>query len=154
MERGRKRNDLITPDDIGPTPECRDVVAIRTRWKLTEFTGGSFQSAAYAFDLQKWGLLRDNDRFGLRISQPLRIEKGGLGLMLPTSYSYDTETATKSWSALSFTPSGREVDAEVSYSMPVAGGWLGGNMFARRQPGHIQSADMDVGGAVRFTLGF
>jgi hypothetical protein len=120
----------------------------------TEFTGGSFQSAAYAFDLQKWGLLRDNDRFGLRISQPLRIEKGGLGLMLPTSYSYDTESATKSWSTLSFTPSGREVDAEVSYSMPVAGGWLGGNMFARRQPGHIQSADMDVGGAVRFTLGF
>ena len=29
-----------------------------------------------------------------------------------------------------------------------------GNMFARRQPGHIQSADTDVGGAVRFTLGF
>jgi hypothetical protein len=84
----------------------------------------------------------------------LRIEKGGLGLLLPTSYSYDTASATESWSTLSFTPSGREVDAEVSYSRPFAGGWLGGNMFARRQPGHIQSADTDVGGAVRFTLGF
>ena len=58
-----------------------------------------------------------------------------------------------SWSTLSFTPSGREIDAELSYSTSVAGGWLSGNAFARRQPGHIQSADPDVGGAIRFTLG-
>jgi hypothetical protein len=55
---------------------------------------------------------------------------------------------------MSMSPSGREIDAELSYGTPVAGGWIGGNMFARRQPGHIQSADVDVGGAVRFTLGF
>ena len=104
--------------------------------------------------MQKWGLLRDSDRIGLRISQPLRIEKGGIGMMLPTAYSYETGSATNSWSTLSFTPSGREVDAEISYSTPVAGGWLSGNAFARRQPGHIQSAGPDVGGAIRFTLGF
>ena len=68
----------------------------------------------------------------------------------PTS----TGTATSSWSTLSLSPSGREIDAELSYSTPVAGGWLGGNLFARRQPGHIEAADMDVGAAVRFTLGF
>jgi hypothetical protein len=74
--------------------------------------------------------------------------------MLPTAYSYDTGTATSSWSTLSLSPSGREIDAELSYSTPVAGGWLGGNLFARRQPGHVETADTDVGGAVRFTLGF
>jgi hypothetical protein len=127
-------------------------LSARRGW--TDFAGGSFESAAYAFDLQKRGLLRTGDRLGLRVAQPLRIEKGGLGLMLPTSYSYATESATSSWSTLSLSPSGREIDAELSYSMPVAGGWLGGNAFARRQPGHIQSADVDVGGAIRFTLGF
>ena len=91
---------------------------------------------------------------GLRIAQPLRIEKGGFALMLPTAYGYETETATSSFSTLSLSPSGRELDAELSYSTPLAGGWVGGNLFARRQPGHIKSADTDVGGAIRFTLGF
>jgi hypothetical protein len=130
------------------------VATLSARRGWTDFAGGSFQSGAFAFDLQKWGVVRAGDRIGLRLAQPLRIEQGGLGLMLPTAYSYATETATSSWSTLSLTPSGREVDAEISYSTPVAGGWLGGNLFARRQPGHVQSADADVGGAVRFTLGF
>jgi len=130
------------------------MASLSARRGWTDFAGGSFQSGAYAFDLQKWGLLRAGDRVGLRIAQPLRIEQGGLGLMLPTGYNYETQSATSSWSTLSLSPSGREVDAELSYSTPVAGGWLGGNLFARRQPGHIASADPDVGGAIRFTLGF
>jgi hypothetical protein len=130
------------------------VASFSARRGWTDFASGSFQSGAYAFDLQKWNVMRTGDRVGLRIAQPLRIEKGGLGLMLPTAYSYDTGTATSSWSTLSLSPSGREIDAELSYSTPVAGGWLGGNLFARRQPGHIEAADMDVGAAVRFTLGF
>jgi hypothetical protein len=128
-------------------------IGLSARRGWTDFAGGAFQSAAYAFDLQRWNLLASGDRLGLRLSQPLRIEKGGLGLMLPTAYSYDTASTANSWSTLSFSPSGREVDAEVSYSRPFAGGWLGGNMFARRQPGHVASAPTDVGGAIRFTLG-
>ncbi len=119
----------------------------------TSFNGGGFQTAGYAFDVQKSGLLRAGDRLGLRLAQPLRVEKGGIGMLLPTSYDYATETAGKSWSTLSFSPSGREIDAELSYGTPLARGWLGGNFFARRQPGHVESADADVGGAIRFTLG-
>ena len=33
-------------------------------------------------------------------------------------------------------------------------GWIGGNLFLRRQPGHVASANTDYGAAVRFTLGF
>jgi hypothetical protein len=33
-------------------------------------------------------------------------------------------------------------------------GWIGGNLFMRRQPGHIASANNDYGAAIRFTLGF
>jgi hypothetical protein len=77
-------------------------------------------------------------------------------MMLPTAYDYVTETATDSLSRMSLTPSGRELDAELSYGSALLGGnaWLGGNLFYRRQPGHIASAPNDVGAAIRFTLGF
>ena len=57
---------------------------------------------------------------------------------------------------MSLTPSGREIDAELSYGSTLLGGnaWLGGNLFYRRQPGHIAAADDDIGAALRFTLGF
>jgi hypothetical protein len=75
-------------------------------------------------------------------------------MLLPTSYDYDTLSASSTLSTYSLTPSGREVDAELSYSTKVGRGWLGGNLFMRRQPGHIAAADDDYGAAIRFTLGF
>jgi hypothetical protein len=120
----------------------------------TEFASGKFRTGAYSFDLAKFGLLRDRDRFGLRIAQPLRVEGGGMSLLLPTGYDYQTESATSSREFLSFRPSGREIDAEVSYSTGLGQGWLGANIFARRQPGHIATADPDMGAAIRYSLGF
>ena len=76
--------------------------------------------------------------------------------MLPTAYDYSTLTATSTLSYLSLTPSGRELDGELSYGSRVLGdnGWFGGNLFLRRQPGHIAAADTDYGAAIRFSLGF
>jgi hypothetical protein len=76
--------------------------------------------------------------------------------LLPTSYDYATETATSSLSRLSLSPSGRELDGEISYGSSLLDGnaWLGGNLFYRRDPGHIAAAQDDVGAAIRFTLGF
>ena len=76
--------------------------------------------------------------------------------MLPADYDYSTQTATSSLSRFSLSPSGREIDAELSYGSSVLGdaGWIGGNLFMRRQPGHIASADDDYGAAIRFSLGF
>jgi hypothetical protein len=127
-------------------------VMARRGW--TDFTGGKFQTEAYSFDLAKFGVLNSGDRLGLRIAQPLRVERGGIAMMLPTSYDYATESESNSLSRLSFTPSGREVDAELSYSTSLGRGWLGANLFARRQPGHIASAGPDLGAAIRYSLGF
>jgi hypothetical protein len=65
-------------------------------------------------------------------------------------------SATSSLSTMSLTPSGREVDAELSYGSSLLDGnaWIGGNLFYRRQPGHIASLPDDKGAAIRFTLGF
>ena len=96
------------------------------------------------------------DSLGLRVAQPLRVEHGGVAMMLPTSYDYSTGIATDTLSRLSLTPSGREVDAELSYGASLLNGnaWLGANLYYRRQPGHIASLPDDKGAAVRFSLGF
>jgi hypothetical protein len=120
----------------------------------TDFASGSFRTGAYSFDLAKLGMFNDRDRIGLRLAQPLRVERGGMSLLLPTGYDYLTQTATSSTEYLSFSPSGREIDAELSYSTGLGRGWLGANLFARRQPGHVAAADPDLGAAIRYSLGF
>ena len=77
-------------------------------------------------------------------------------MMLPTSYDYATLSATDTLTRMSLSPSGREVDAEVSYGSWLIGnnGWLGANLFYRRQPGHIASLPDGKGAAVRFSLRF
>jgi len=122
----------------------------------TDFAGGKFQTGAYSFDLAKLGILSNHDSLGLRLAQPLRVEHGGLAMMLPTSYDYVTDTATETLSRMSLRPSGREFDAELSYGSTFLGGnaWLGTNLYYRRQPGHIASVPDDKGAAIRFSLGF
>ena len=75
-------------------------------------------------------------------------------MLLPTGYDYATGAVTSSTQQLSFSPSGREIDAELSYSTLLGRGWLGANIFARRQPGHVATADPDMGAAIRYSLGF
>jgi hypothetical protein len=129
-------------------------VLLRHGW--TDFAVGAFETDAYSIELARSGLFNDSDRLGFRIAQPLRVASGGLAMMLPTSFDYSTMTAGSSLASYSLTPSGREVDAELSYGSSLLGdsGWLGGNLFMRREPGHVADSANDYGAAVRFTLGF
>ena len=122
----------------------------------TDFAAGKFQTGAYGLDVTKLGVLGSEDRLGFRLAQPLRVEHGGFAMLLPTAYDYSTLTATSSLTRYSLTPQGREIDAELSYgsSLLEGNGWVGGNLFVRRQPGHFAEAKPDVGAAIRFTLGF
>ena len=127
-------------------------IAARRGW--TTFGGGKFSTAAYSLDLAKSGLFNGGDRLGLRLSQPLRVEHGGFAMLLPTSYDYATGSAGESVSRYSLTPSGREIDAEFGYSTTIGRGWMGANLFARRQPGHIAREPTDLGAAMRYSLEF
>jgi hypothetical protein len=122
----------------------------------TSFASGKFETGAYALDLAKSGLLGTNDKLALRLAQPLRVEQGGFAIWLPTSWDYATSTATDSLTRMSLRPTGREIDGELSYGASLIGGhaWFGGNLFYRRDPGHIAASPDDVGGVIRFTLGF
>jgi hypothetical protein len=128
-------------------------IAARRGW--TSFAGGRFTSGAYAADLAASDLLAEGDRFGFRLSQPLRIDGGGFAMSLPTSFDYASRAPGYSIVRSSLVPRGRELDAELSYGRRWLGtGWISGNLFTRRQPGHVQAAAPDTGAAVRFSLGF
>jgi hypothetical protein len=128
----------------------------RARRGWTDFNAGKFQTDAYALDVAKLGILGHNDTLAFRIAQPLRVEHGGFAMMLPTSYDYSTGLATDTFSTMSLRPSGRELDGELSYGSTLLDGsaWFGGNLFYRRDPGHIANSRDDAGAALRFSLSF
>jgi subtilisin family serine protease len=116
--------------------------------------GGRLSSDAWALDLGRRDALLSGDRFALRVTQPLRVRSGGLDLQVPVSYDYATLEAGYESRFFNLAPSGREVDVEAAYAVPLLGGEFSGNLFARRQPGHVAAMNADLGAAVRFTLGF
>lgn len=95
-----------------------------------------------------------SDTLAFRIAQPLRVAKGGFDLTLPVAYDYATLATTYAPSRLSLAPTGREIDAEAVWAMPLGRGWLSTNLYWRTEPGHIETAPDDVGAAIRYSLGF
>jgi subtilisin family serine protease len=130
-------------------------MGLTARRGWTSFSGGKLLTSAYGFDVGKLNLFSQGDRLGFRLSQPLRVESGGMSMLLPTAYDYSTLAATNSRTSLSFVPSGGEFNAEVSYGSWLGPRtWIGGNIFHRRQPGHVVGADADTGAAVRLASRF
>jgi hypothetical protein len=116
--------------------------------------GGRLFSNAFALDLTKIGALARGDRIGLRIMQPLRVRSGGFDIHLPVTYDYASGEVGYQHRLFNLAPHGRELDYELSYGLPVLGGTMAANAFVRTDPGHIERMQGDVGGAIRFTLGY
>ncbi|HLL59007.1 MAG TPA: S8 family serine peptidase, partial [Allosphingosinicella sp.] len=131
----------------------------RRGWTSLPGTGGlvqegRFSTDAWAFDLSRRNAFTGGDKLAFRVMQPLRVRGGGLSMSVPTSYDYATLAVGYEDRFLSLTPSTREIDFETAYSRPFLGGDFGLNAFYRKNPGHVASVSDDVGGAIRFTLGF
>ncbi|MBV9929615.1 MAG: S8 family serine peptidase [Alphaproteobacteria bacterium] len=115
---------------------------------------GRLVTDAWSFDIAKSGVFRPGDRFALRLMQPLRVASGGFTLSVPVSYDYGTLQAGYGDRFFNLAPTGREIDLEAAYGVPLLGGQLTANAFARRQPGNIAALAPDLGGALRFSRGF
>ena len=115
---------------------------------------GRLKTDAWAFDLSKAGAFSGGDRLAFRVMQPLRVRSGGFDLNVPVSYDYATGAVGFERQQLSLAPTGREIDVEAAYSVGLLGGRLGVNAFLRTDPGHIEAMRTDLGGAVRYSLGF
>jgi hypothetical protein len=118
--------------------------------------GGRLATDAWSADLRRAHLFARGDSLSFRVAQPLRVRGGGYRLNVPVSWDYASLTAGTAPREFSLAPSGREIDFEAVYSVPIlrGAGALSGNAFLRRQPGHIEAAPNDLGAAVRLSLGF
>ncbi len=132
----------------------------RQGWTQAQLRGGiigsgTLRTNGFAADIGKQGIFATYDRFGLRVSQPLRVAGGGLNLTLPAGWDYVTETVSD-WSRqrVNLTPEGREIDVEASYWTRFGGGDWGTNLFWRRDPGNIAAMPDDVGGAIQAKFSF
>ncbi|WP_169829127.1 S8 family peptidase [Tsuneonella mangrovi] len=117
-------------------------------------SGSNLTSRAWSLDVQRIGIFAHADRLGLRVSQPLRVESGGLALDLPISYDYATLGTTYGIRTLPLTPHGREMDGELAWSGPLWGGSASASLFYRKDPGHIASLPDDKGVALRWNTRF
>ncbi len=84
----------------------------------------------------------------------MRVESGGLLLNLPTGYDYAIGQASFSRVPLSLAPKGRELDAELAWSVRAFNGAVSTSLFWRRDPGHFASVPDDGGAAVRWSAAF
>lgn len=116
--------------------------------------GSRLTTSAWAIDLTRQNTLRSGDSLGLRISQPLRVESGGLTFSLPVGYSYSSLQPTYGLVPLSLVPGGREVNAELLWRAPLLTGSAMVSLFYRKDPGHYAALRDDQGAAVSWSKQF
>lgn len=116
--------------------------------------GSRLRTSAWAVDLTREHLIKPGDSIGLRVSQPLRVESGGLNLTLPVGYSYETLQPTFGQVPVALVPRGREIDAELLWRGPLYSGSAMVSLFYRRNPGHFAAAPDDKGVAASWTWQF
>jgi hypothetical protein len=130
----------------------------RRGWTIMPGAGlgerGRLTTDAWSIDLARSNAFFSGDRFALRLMQPLRVRSGGFALNLPVSYDYADGSVGYEQRFFNLAPNGREIDLEAAYGMRILNGQLSANAFLRRQPGHIEAADADIGAGLRFRLGF
>lgn len=116
--------------------------------------GSQLRSSAWSVDLGRENLIKRGDSLGLRVSQPLRVESGGLNLNLPVAYSYETLRPTFGNVVVPLVPHGREVDAELLWRGPLYSGSAMVSLFYRRDPGHFADLPDDKGIAASWSWQF
>src|SRR3546814_2033048 len=75
------------------------------------------------------------------VSQPLRVEGGGLKLAVPVAYDYLTGSVSTEARQMALSPSGREIDVEASYGFSLGGGRMDANAYWRKDLGHIARSE-------------
>ncbi len=111
-------------------------------------------SNAWSADINRSALLQSGDSLSLRVSQPLRISSGGLGLNLPTGYDYASGQTSFGLTNFALSPTGRERVIEAAYRLKLLGGVMSANGYLRKEPGNVELAPNDLGLAIRFACGF
>lgn len=116
--------------------------------------GSRLVSSAWAVDAQRIGVFATDDSLALRVSQPLRVESGGLSLNLPVDYSYTTLSPIYGQRLLSLAPKGREQDVELVWRGGLWSGTAMASVYYRKDPGHYSALPDDRGVALSWNRQF
>lgn len=111
-------------------------------------------TTAWSVDATRADIFAIGDSVGFRLAQPVRVTSGGLGLELPVAWDYGTSSAQTELRSFSLAPTGREIDAEMHYALPLWAGSLSTSIYLRNDPGHFEAAPDDLGVALRFGMPF
>jgi hypothetical protein len=112
------------------------------------------RSSAYGVGICLEEAVRPGDRLGFSVSRPLRVDSGSATLSLPVARSIDG-AVIRANRRVGLTPSGAELDAELSYQLPAGNdGALAFNLLLRLEPGHVRDADPAGIAAMRYRIGF
>lgn len=123
---------------------------------LSIITGATrLTTSRFSAGLLGGSVLKPGDRFGLRVSQPLRVETGGVTLTVPVGYDAARGIAVLEDRRASLTPTGREIAVEAAYMRPLGRyGVLETSLFRRQDPGHSAGTTADTGAIVAWSTSF
>ena len=101
-------------------------------------------ASAFSAGLERGGWLYSDDGFVLRFSQPLRVESWDMQLI-----------GEQGAGRLGAGSSGRQLDVDAAYRLPLSGGgWLLLSAGVRRDGGHSSSSDLEAGALFSVERGF
>lgn len=114
---------------------------------------GGIWTSSWRFSLTGEGLWQPGDTFGFMVAQPLRVERALAHVTLPVAYSYDAGVTEHRSARANLAPTGREIDLEAVYAVPLG---EGANMavhgFHRFDAGHGAAGRDDSGFILRLTM--
>lgn len=106
----------------------------------------ALRTSSFELGATRHGFLGEDGRLSLRLSQPLRVESGHAALRWAAGRTRHRQLLTEQ-ARLNLEPSGRQLDLELAYRRPWAGGWADLATIATRDAQHTR-------GAREFTLLF
>jgi len=109
-------------------------------------------TSSFALGLIADEIDRAGGRLAFRLSQPLRVEAGQARLRWISGRTADGQV-TIEHAVIDLEPSGRQLDLEVTYSRPWAGGRAHLAAIASRDAGHVDGAN-DAALLMRFSRMF
>ncbi len=145
-----------------PVGETIDVIGSFT-FATTDMSGasdglltdwGTVESNAFGVGAVASNVFGEGDRLGFLAGQPLRVNRASASLTVPVALTPD-ETVVQESGRVDVTPSGREIDLQLSYDRPLRPGmgvssWL----MMQLEPGHDARADTAYGVGLTFRVAF
>ncbi len=98
-------------------------------------------SSAFSLGAARASMWRADDWFGVRLSQPLRTERGSAKLRVAVGRDKNRQVLYQDYE-VDLTPSGRNLQAELAYRVPLAGGAIKANLGVQHHPQHQRTDNL------------